>query len=85
MAALQAFIDTVKNGFVALIDTIQSVISFVLRTAVAFGKLLMQLPDVLQAGGAAINMLPEIVLSAALFCLSVRLIIMIVQKKAGSE
>lgn len=78
-------LDTIKNGFYAIIDILTTIYNFIVNMVTAIGNLLVQLPDIIKTITAAIGLLPSVLLSAALFCLTIRLIVITLNKNAGDS
>lgn len=78
-------LDTIKNGFYAIIDILSTIYNFIVNMVTAIGNLLVQLPDIIKTITAAIGLLPSVLLSAALFCLTIRLIVITLNKNAGDS
>lgn len=78
-------LETIKNGFVAIIDILTTIWNFIVTMVTSIGNLLVQLPDIIKTITAAVGLLPTVLLSAALFCLTIRLIVISLNKNAGDS
>lgn len=78
-------LETIKNGFVAIIDILTTIWNFIVTMVTSIGNLLVQLPDIIKTITAAVGLLPTVLLSAALFCLTIRLIVITLNKNAGDS
>lgn len=78
-------LETIKNGFVAIIDILTTVWTFVVNIISSVGNLLVSLPDIIKTITAAVGLLPTVLLSAALFCLTIRLIVITLNRNAGDS
>lgn len=78
-------LETIKNGFVAIIDILTTIWYFIVTMVTSIGNLLVQLPDIIKTITAAVGLLPTVLLSAALFCLTIRLIVITLNKNAGDS
>lgn len=78
-------LETIKNGFVAIIDILTTIWTFVVNIITSVGNLLVSLPDIIKTITAAVGLLPTVLLSAALFCLTIRLIVITLNRNAGDS
>lgn len=78
-------LDTIKNGFYAIIDILTTIWDFIVNMVTSIGNLLVQLPEIVKTITAAIGLLPSVLLSAALFCVTIRLIVITLNKNAGDS
>lgn len=76
-------LETIKNGFCAIIDILTTVFDFFLDTIYSTINLFLQLPDIIKTLTSAIGLLPSVLLSACIFCLTVRCIVSVAHTKAG--
>lgn len=76
-------IQTIANGISAIIDIFKTLFDFI-RNIISSGvELFASLPDIIKAVTAAVGVLPTVLLSATMFVISIRLVVLILNKKAG--
>lgn len=78
-------LETIKNGFVSIIDILTTIWDFIVNVVSSVGNLLVQIPDIVKTVTAAIGLLPSVLLSAALFCLTIKLIVVTLNHNAGDN
>lgn len=76
-------LDTITNGFLAILDFFQTLLDFIYDIVNAGVSLVLAIPDIISVLTSSFEFLPTVVLSAALFCISVRVVTIILNKKAG--
>lgn len=76
-------LETIKNGFCAIIDILTTLFDFVIDIIYSTINLFLQLPDIIKTLTAAIGLLPSVLLSACIFCVTVRVIVQVAHTKAG--
>ena len=76
-------ISAIVNGFKSVIEFLGTIIDFIGKIVKAGVNLILSIPDIIETLTAAIGVLPTILLSAALFCITVRAAVVILNKKAG--
>ena len=76
-------ISAIVNGFNSVIDFLSTIVEFLGRIIKAGAKLISSIPDIIETLSAAIGILPTLLLSAALFCITVRAAVLIINHKAG--
>lgn len=76
-------IQTIANGISAIIDIFKTLFDFI-RNIISSGvELFSSLPDIIKAVTSAVGVLPTVLLSATMFVISIRLVVLILNKKAG--
>jgi phage-related protein len=78
-------LETIKNGFTSIIDLITTIWDFIVNVFTSLGNLLLQLPEIVKTVTAAIGLLPSVLLSAAIFCYTIRIIVITLNKDAGGS
>ncbi len=76
-------LSTIVNGFKSVIGFFETLISFIASIVHAGVKLLASIPDIISSLSAAIGILPTVLVAAALFVISVRVAVLVINKKAG--
>lgn len=78
-------LDTIKNGFVSIIDILTTIWDFIVNILISVGNLFLQLPEIVKTLTSAIGLLPSVLLSAASFCLIIRFIVITLNRNAGDN
>lgn len=76
-------LDTIKNGFNAILDIFKTLFDFIRNIINAGVELFKSLPDIIRTVTSTVGVLPTILLSAAMFVITVRIAVLIINKKAG--
>ncbi len=76
-------IESIVNGFNAVISFIKAIADFIYNVVSGGLKLLSSIPDIINVMSSTFGMVPTIIVSVALFCLMVRVITIIINHKAG--
>lgn len=76
-------LDTIKNGFNAIIDIFKTLFDFIHNIINAGVELFTSLPDIIKTVTASIGLLPTVLLSAAMFVVTVRIAVLVINHKAG--
>lgn len=76
---------TITNGFNSVLDFLDTIISFIGRIVSGSIQLIASIPDILRALTLSIGLLPTFLLSAALFCISVKAIVIFLNHNAGGD
>ena len=75
----------IVDGFKAIISFFETLIDLIVKIVKAGANLIISLPDILNSLSAAIGILPTVLISAAIFCLTVRAAVIILNHKAGEN
>lgn len=76
-------LETIKNGFSTIIDIFKTLFDFFDNIVHAGAELFASLPDILKTVSAAIGLLPSLLLSAAMFVVTIRIAVLVINHKAG--
>lgn len=76
---------TIANGFSAVLDFLQTLISFIGRVLLGGAQLLASIPDIIRALTITIGVLPSVLVAAALFCITVRAVVIFLNRNAGGD
>lgn len=76
-------LDTIKNGFTAIIDIFKTLFDFIHNIINSGVELFTSLPDILKTVTASIGLLPTVLLSAAMFVVTIRIAVLVINHKAG--
>lgn len=76
-------LETIKNGFTAIIDIFKTLFDFIHNIINAGVELFTSLPDIIKTVTASIGLLPSVLLSAAMFVVTVRIAVLVINHKAG--
>ena len=76
-------LDTIKNGFTAIIDIFKTLFDFIHNIINTGVELFTSLPDIIKTVTASIGLLPTVLLSAAMFVVTVRIAVLVINHKAG--
>lgn len=76
-------LETIKNGFVAILDFLGSAFALLRQLLADIGRLFSYIPHALQTARSAADLLPGVFLASALFCITVAIINRIINHKAG--
>lgn len=76
-------LETIKNGFSALLDIFTTLFDFIRNIINSGVELFTSLPDIIKTVTATVGILPTVLLSASMFVITVRIAVLILNKKAG--
>lgn len=76
-------LETIKNGFTAIIDIFKTLFDFIHNIINVGVELFTSLPDIIKTVTASIGLLPTVLLSAAMFVVTVRIAVLVINHKAG--
>lgn len=76
-------LETIKNGFSAVVNFFEALFDFIHNIINAGVELFTSLPDIIKTVTASIGLLPSVLLSAAMFVVTVRIAVLVINHKAG--
>lgn len=76
-------LETIVNGLSAIIDIFKTLFDFI-RNIISSGvELFVALPDIIKTFTATVGILPTCLLSAAMFVITIRVAVLVINHKAG--